>query len=175
MDKTELKIKLYNVYIDFLKDKGQNEPNISTLLKEKETKFTGLLNQLDDLIKKRMTEKENPVNDTKPLTKEIEVLQNDIKELEKASPKDDEKIISELEKVLQLSETDMTIFFRELALVKKEHSPGCGIAIINDAFYRPSAIKKDVLKAWEHWFKKYIDRFSNCIYNSNSRRYRYRR
>lgn len=92
LDKTELKIKLYNAYIDFLKDKGQNEPNITTLLKEKETKFsdkdTGLLKQLDDLIKKRQAEKENPVNDTKALTKEIEVLQNEIKELEKASPKD---------------------------------------------------------------------------------------
>jgi hypothetical protein len=87
LDKTELKIKLYNAYIDFLKDKGQNEPNITTLLREKETKFsdkdTGLLKQLDDLIKKRQTEKENPVNDTKALTKEIEVLQNEIKELEK--------------------------------------------------------------------------------------------
>jgi len=85
----------------------------------------------------------------------INMMQNKLGFILKS--KDDEKIISELEKVLQLSETDMTIFFRELALVKKEHSPGCGIAIINDAFYRPSAIKKDVLKAWEHWFKKYID------------------
>ncbi len=72
--------------------------------------------------------------------------------------KDDFKIISELENVLQLSETDLTIFFRELARVKKEHSPGCGIAIIDDAFYNPSEIKKEVLKAWEHWIKKYIDR-----------------
>ena len=90
LDKTELKIKLYNTYIDFLKDKGQNEPNITTLLREKETKFsdkdTGLLKQLDDLIKKRQAEKENPVNDTKTLTKEIEVLQNEIKELEKEKP-----------------------------------------------------------------------------------------
>jgi hypothetical protein len=96
LDKTELKIKLYNAYIDFLKDKGQNEPNITTLLKEKEAKFsdkdTGLLKQLDDLIKKRQAEKENPVNDTKALTKEIEVLQNDIKELEKETNKDTPRI-----------------------------------------------------------------------------------
>ena len=74
--------------------------------------------------------------------------------------KEDVKIISDLEKVLQLSETDMTIFFRELAFVKKEHSPGCGIAIIDDAFYKSEEIKKDILKAWESWFKKYIDRIN---------------
>ncbi|MES2747378.1 MAG: YdiU family protein [Bacteroidota bacterium] len=72
--------------------------------------------------------------------------------------KDDESLISELEKVLQLSETDMTIFFRELAFVKKEHSQGCAIATIVNAFYNPSAINKGVLKSWENWFKKYIDR-----------------
>lgn len=70
--------------------------------------------------------------------------------------KDDKALISDLEKVLQLSETDMTIFFRELALVKKEHSPGCGIAITNDAFYKPQEINKTVLKEWEKWFKNYI-------------------
>ena len=74
--------------------------------------------------------------------------------------KEDAKIISDLEKMLQLSETDMTIFFRELALVKKEHSPGCGIAITDDAFYKSEEIKKSVLKSWENWFKKYIIRIN---------------
>ncbi len=73
---------------------------------------------------------------------------------------EDGNLISELETVLQLAETDMTIFFRELAFVKKEHSPGCGITIIEDAFYEPSEIKKEVLKKWEHWFKKYINRLN---------------
>ena len=96
LDKTELKIKLYNAYIDFLKDKGQNEPNINTLLFEKEKKFsdkdTGLLKQLDDLIKNRMAEKDKPENDIKPLTKTIEDLDNEIKELDKTTPKDEAKI-----------------------------------------------------------------------------------
>lgn len=83
--------------------------------------------------------------------------------------KEDVKIISDLEKALQLSETDMTIFFRELALVKKEHSPGCGIAIIDDAFYKPSEIKKEVLKVWENWFKKYIDRLNKEEHNDDKR------
>lgn len=74
--------------------------------------------------------------------------------------KEDLKLITELEQVLQLSETDMTIFFRELGSIMKDHSPGCGIAIIDDAFYKPEEIKKDILKKWERWFKKYIHRLN---------------
>lgn len=74
--------------------------------------------------------------------------------------KEDNRLIAELEEVLQLSETDMTIFFRELGRVRKDHSPGCGIATIDDAFYKPEEIKKDNLKKWEHWFKKYIHRLN---------------
>ena len=83
--------------------------------------------------------------------------------------KEDGKIISDLEKILQLSETDMTIFFRELARVKKEHSPGCGIAITDDAFYKPEEIKKEILKSWENWFKKYIDRINKEVITDEKR------
>lgn len=69
--------------------------------------------------------------------------------------KEDEVLISELERVLQLSETDMTIFFRELAHVKKDHSPGCAITIIEEAFYHPEEINKTILKEWDKWFKNY--------------------
>jgi uncharacterized protein YdiU (UPF0061 family) len=72
--------------------------------------------------------------------------------------KEDIKLIEELESVLKLSETDMTIFFRELSRVKKAHTPGCGIAIIEDAFYKSEEIKKNILEDWEKWFKKYIKR-----------------
>lgn len=72
--------------------------------------------------------------------------------------KSDATLISELENILQLSETDMTIFFRELCRLKKEYSSGCGIAIINDAFYKPEEIKKTILKSWDKWFSKYINR-----------------
>jgi uncharacterized protein YdiU (UPF0061 family) len=73
---------------------------------------------------------------------------------------DDGKLIAKLEKVLQLSETDMTIFFRELSSVKKNTSPGSGIATINDAFYKPEEIKKEILKSWGRWFEKYLNRLS---------------
>lgn len=72
--------------------------------------------------------------------------------------KEDGKLILDLENVLQLSETDMTLFFRELSNVKKEYSAGCGISIVNNAFYNPKEISKTVLKSWEKWFTKYIGR-----------------
>lgn len=72
--------------------------------------------------------------------------------------KSDATLISELENILQLSETDMTIFFRELSRVKKEYSSGCGVAIIDNAFYKPEEIKKTILKSWDKWFSKYINR-----------------
>jgi len=73
---------------------------------------------------------------------------------------DDSKLIAKLEKNLQLSETDMTIFFRELSAVKKNASPGSGIAIINEAFYKPEEIKKEKLKSWGRWFDKYLIRLN---------------
>jgi uncharacterized protein YdiU (UPF0061 family) len=73
---------------------------------------------------------------------------------------DDAKLISGLEKVLQLSETDMTIFFRELSSIKKNATAGSSITIINDAFYRPEEIKRDILKSWGKWFEKYINRLN---------------
>ena len=73
---------------------------------------------------------------------------------------DDGKLIAKLEKVLQLSETDMTIFFRELSAVKKNATPESAIATINEAFYKPEEIKKEILKSWGKWFEKYLNRLS---------------
>ena len=84
--------------------------------------------------------------------------------------KEDLKIISELEKVLQLSETDMTIFFRELSAVKKSFSTGCAITLINDAFYNPKEINKNILKDWEKWFSKYIERLKLEEINDETRK-----
>lgn len=76
----------------------------------------------------------------------------------KTNHKNDGKLIAKLLKTLQLSETDMTVFFRELALVKKKSGAGCAISVINDAFYKPDEIKGKTLKSFENWFLKYLDR-----------------
>lgn len=86
--------------------------------------------------------------------------------------KDDETLISELEKTLQLSETDMTIFFRELGFVRKGRSAGGAISIINAAFYKPAEINKNILKTWENWFKKYSNRLQNEVLTDEQRQAR---
>lgn len=66
----------------------------------------------------------------------------------------DVDFIEELETLLQRSETDMTLFFRNLGNFKKDASSD-GLSLITDAFYKPDEIK-DTLKAeWESWFSKY--------------------
>ena len=84
--------------------------------------------------------------------------------------KDDEKLISSLEKVMQLSETDMTLFFRELGRVKKDATPGSALASINEAFYKPEEIKKDILKSWGRWFEKYLTRLNTELISDADRK-----
>jgi serine/tyrosine/threonine adenylyltransferase len=74
--------------------------------------------------------------------------------------KNDEKLISELENVLQLSETDMTIFFRELSKIKKGINSNEGILIITDAFYFPNKTTSIIRENWNNWFTKYLERIN---------------
>jgi uncharacterized protein YdiU (UPF0061 family) len=67
-------------------------------------------------------------------------------------------LVSQLEAVLELSETDMTIFFRKLADFSKDtqlDEEGKFMAFIQEAFYQPATIKGQVLNRWENWFRNY--------------------
>lgn len=87
------------------------------------------------------------------------------------SLKEDTKLIADLEKVLQLSETDLTIFYRELGRIKKEFTSGCAISTVTNAFYKPEEIKKKViLNEWEKWFIKYIDRLKKETISDEERK-----
>ena len=68
--------------------------------------------------------------------------------------KQDIELISELEKILQLTETDMTIFFRKLSIFKGENVEE-EFKNITGAFYYPRAINKNVEVRWKGWLKKY--------------------
>lgn len=70
----------------------------------------------------------------------------------------DTKLIAELELVLQLSETDMTIFFRELSNLKKEESINQALLKVSNAFYFLNEIEIQNSKNWNNWFQKYINR-----------------
>lgn len=67
----------------------------------------------------------------------------------------DRKIIEDLENVLELSETDMTLFFRLLSNFKDEAD---GLILIKDAFYNPEEIKGEIETKWNTWFSNYEER-----------------
>ncbi len=72
----------------------------------------------------------------------------------------DDKIIKGLEEILQLSETDMTIFFRNLSKIKKDDSIEQAFEKIEYAFYIPEEIKENILDAWQKWFTVYLKRLN---------------
>jgi uncharacterized protein YdiU (UPF0061 family) len=73
----------------------------------------------------------------------------------------DQGLMQELEKNLHLSETDMTIFFRNLSTISKEDSIEDMFSKIHDAFYSPEEIVEEKLKQWNSWFSKYQSRILN--------------
>ncbi len=73
----------------------------------------------------------------------------------------DRDLISGLEKTLQLTETDMTLFFRLLS----QYSAGMDVEDvkalldpIKDAYYAPTELKDDILEAWHQWLAQYVYR-----------------
>jgi len=70
---------------------------------------------------------------------------------------EDVLLIKDLESILHLTETDMTIFFRSL----NSFSPECvskGVEIIKDAFYTPNEVAGVIRKKWDDWFVTYAKR-----------------
>ncbi len=64
--------------------------------------------------------------------------------------------IKKLESTLQLTETDMTIFFRNLANVNKEDNSAVFLSQINEAFYQPDDVQGEVLEEWIEIANEYI-------------------
>tara|TARA_R110002050_G_scaffold143876_7_gene269267 strand:- start:4366 stop:5118 length:753 start_codon:yes stop_codon:yes gene_type:complete len=75
----------------------------------------------------------------------------------KLEDRNDIQLIEELENVLQLSETDMTIFFRNLANLEKDNTHEWQ-SVIEKAFYKPDEISKTIKERWFAWFKTYEER-----------------
>ena len=74
-----------------------------------------------------------------------------------SSDEDDLKLIQELEDNLQLVETDMTIFFRNLSRFTDTTT---AFKLIEDAFYDLENISEEVENRWNTWFKKYANRLA---------------
>jgi len=72
----------------------------------------------------------------------------------------DSVLIDDLETVLQLTETDMTIFFRNLSSVKKFDSVEKAIEKIQFSFYTIEEVSGEILESWKKWFVQYLERLS---------------
>jgi len=64
-------------------------------------------------------------------------------------------LVDDVRDVLQLSETDMTIFFRNLSFVKWNDTFDQFKEIIEPAFYKLEEIKGEILIKWQLWFESY--------------------
>jgi uncharacterized protein YdiU (UPF0061 family) len=71
----------------------------------------------------------------------------------------DPLLIQDLEEILHATETDMTIFFRNLSNFKKGFSKQ-GVKIVHDAFYSPGEVSGAIEKGWNEWFDRYAARLA---------------
>ena len=81
----------------------------------------------------------------------------------------DKLLMQDLEDVLQLTETDMTIFFRNLGDFEKEN-PTEGIERVYDAFYDPTEVSDTIRQQWNTWFKSYALRLQAEFVSDKDRR-----
>ena len=66
-------------------------------------------------------------------------------------------LLHSLTENLQLTETDMTIFFRKLSLVHKDDAVEKAFEKIKDAFYNLGEVKESIQKNWLQWFSQYVE------------------
>jgi len=71
----------------------------------------------------------------------------------------DKQLVQNLERVLQITETDMTIFFRKLADINKEKNDASAVfELIEQAFYQPSDLVGTLKTQWLDWLNSYLNR-----------------
>jgi uncharacterized protein YdiU (UPF0061 family) len=74
---------------------------------------------------------------------------------------EDEELNQELNKVMQLTETDMTLFYRHLADLSVENIDADNdtlIAPVLVAYYAPDGLSKDDKQAIADWLRRYLKR-----------------
>ena len=81
----------------------------------------------------------------------------------------DAGLIFSLEKILQLTETDMTIFFRNLSDFSADNASE-GLTIVIDAFYEIDEVTDAIEQQWNEWFKSYAKRLQKETLPSEDRK-----
>ncbi len=70
----------------------------------------------------------------------------------------DFELIAELEEILELTETDMTVFFRLLSNITTEDTASSALEKLQKAFYEPEELIRGILANWQAWLSNYIVR-----------------
>jgi len=83
---------------------------------------------------------------------------------------EDQALVDELLRVMQLIEIDMTLFYRNLANIDVRQSVELQMAAIADAFYDWDAITAADRKSWHDWFHQYSCRLLQEHGNDAQRR-----
>lgn len=81
----------------------------------------------------------------------------------------DESLITALRINLQLIETDMTIFFRELSKFSSQSKPENLIDLVKEAFYDSGQLSENVLEQWQSWAKDYLNRLKQNSFSQEGR------
>jgi uncharacterized protein YdiU (UPF0061 family) len=83
---------------------------------------------------------------------------------------DDAVLIESLTQLLQLIETDMTIFFRNLGSVTKVDTKEEAFNAIKEAFYNEKDLNEAILKNWLDWFGEYSIRIQQEEHSDRERK-----
>jgi uncharacterized protein YdiU (UPF0061 family) len=87
----------------------------------------------------------------------------------------DERLFADLFDVLQLAETDMTLFYRRLAELPCESDVESICDRLSDAYYRADQISDEVRDTTGDWFRRYRKRINDCGISDANRRERMNR
>ncbi|WP_026753088.1 YdiU family protein [Sediminibacter sp. Hel_I_10] len=75
---------------------------------------------------------------------------------------EDEQLIQQLDQNLELTETDMTLFFRNLSGFTSE-TVAEGLVLVEDAFYNINEVSDKIRQQWNRWFESYAHRLKKEI------------
>lgn len=98
----------------------------------------------------------------------LDMMRNKLGLFEKEE--NDNQLIHILTENLQLTETDMTIFFRKLSQIKKEEAVENAFSHIYESFYNPGAVTDQLKNSWLYWFTQYLNRLQRETADNDDRK-----
>ncbi len=83
---------------------------------------------------------------------------------------ENENLIQQLLYNLEQTETDYTIFFRNLNQIEKTDTSEVCISKITAAFYKPEEVTGIILETWHFWFAHYVTLLNKELLSDNERK-----